>query len=188
MKKIYYQTTIGLLLIIIGCIAWQLRLSNEFVQSEPSLPTSIKSASAPKDSTVSGQPSQLTIPSLNMTIPIIPGIYSPKSNTWTLSLDKVQYAVITTPPNNVSGNTFLYGHYRPEVFARLHLIQLGASAQVDTVNGHQFTYQLENEKVTAPSDLSIFSYNGPPILTIQTCTGLFFQNRQFFTFKLVGVA
>jgi LPXTG-site transpeptidase (sortase) family protein len=107
------------------------------------------------------------------------------TKTWTLSLSKVQYAVTTPEPNTTGGNTFIYGHYRKGVFATLHTIQAGAQAVVKTSNGHSFYYQLASERVTNPSDTSLFNYQGKPILTIQTCSGLFFQNRQLFTFDLV---
>jgi LPXTG-site transpeptidase (sortase) family protein len=122
-----------------------------------------------------------------MSLPVINGYYYPATKQWTLTLSDVQYATITPPPNNASGNTYLYGHYRSEVFARLHDIKIGANAVIDTTNGHVFTYQLESVRSTVPTDDSLFHYQGPPILTIQTCTGTFFQYRQLFTFKLVSV-
>jgi LPXTG-site transpeptidase (sortase) family protein len=138
-----------------------------------------------KPNIIEGQPSQLIIPSLGMNLPIIPGYYDKQTKTWTLTLSEVQYATVTPPPNNQSGNTFLYGHYRPEVFARLHTIGANAQAIVKTNNNHTFYYVLNNIRTTSPDDDSVFAvYKGSPILTIQTCTGIFFQNRQFFTFNL----
>jgi hypothetical protein len=122
-----------------------------------------------------------------MDLPIIPGYYDKQTQKWTLTLNEVQYATITPEPNDVAGNTFLYGHYRQAVFARLHTIPANAQAIVKTSNGHIFYYQLSGIRVTNPGDDSVFTYRGAPILTIQTCTGLFFQNRQFFTFSLQKV-
>ena len=136
-------------------------------------------------SVTKGEPSELVLPSLGLDLQVIPGVYNTTIKTWTLSLDKVQYATITPEPNTAGGNTFIYGHYRKEVFATLHTIQPGAQAVVKTSNGHSFYYRLASERVTSPSDTSVFNYKGKPILTIQTCTGLFFQNRQLFTFDLV---
>jgi LPXTG-site transpeptidase (sortase) family protein len=76
----------------------------------------------------------------------------------------------------------LYGHYRPEVFARLQLIKPGSEAIITTDNGYKFYYKLDHVNIVDPNDTSLFTYQGTPELTIQTCTGSFFQKRQLFTF------
>jgi LPXTG-site transpeptidase (sortase) family protein len=187
MKKLLIEALIGILLIAGGLILWNLRLDNEITDAQPASPSTNQPAKAPVKATIEGEPNSLSIPSMGMSWTIIPGYYNSSTKQWTLTLSEVQYATITPPPNNASGNTFLYGHYRPEVFARLHLIQIGTQAVVTTTNGHSFTYQLAKIEVVSPSDDSLFLYQGPPILTIQTCTGLFFQNRQLFVFNLISV-
>ncbi|HUC95716.1 MAG TPA: sortase [Candidatus Saccharimonadia bacterium] len=136
---------------------------------------------------ITGQPTELIIPSLQMKLSIIPGYYDKQSQTWTLTTDKVEYATITPEPNNLEGNTFLYGHDRTAIFASLHTIQPKAEAIVMTNNNHSFYYQLSSIRTTTPLDDSVFSYRGKPILTLQTCTGVFYQYRQFFTFNLEKV-
>ncbi|HVV25966.1 MAG TPA: sortase [Candidatus Saccharimonadales bacterium] len=185
MKKTYALLGVGLILLIMAGVSWRLRDRNSIVNTQPVRPPAATQTGLSQHASLEGQPVLLKIPSLNMTLPIINGAYDAKTHQWTLSLDKVQYAVMTPLPNNQAGNTFLYGHYRSEVFARLHEIPAGAQASVDTQNGHTFTYQLTSVRVTSPTDTSLFKYKGPPILTIQTCSGLFFQHRQLFTFKLV---
>ena len=185
MKKLLIEALIGLVLIIGGIFLWNLRLSFEVANAQPPVPDRNQVASAPAQATIEGQPNHITIPSLHMSLPVINGYYSTYTKEWTLTLSEVQYATITPPPNNASGNTFLYGHYRPEVFYYLHNIAIGADAIVTTTNGHTFTYQLTKVTVVNPNDDSLFTYKGPPILTLQTCTGAFFQYRQLFTFKLI---
>jgi hypothetical protein len=34
-----------------------------------------------------------------------------------------------------------------------------------------------------PEDTSILNYKGPSMLTVQTCSGSFFEYRQLFSFK-----
>jgi LPXTG-site transpeptidase (sortase) family protein len=149
-------------------------------------PTVSQSTSKP---VVSGNPSRISIPSLGIDLAITPGVYNARTGQWTLTNDKVQYAVMTPQPNNQGGNTFLYGHYRKSVFASLHLIQPDSTAIITTDSGKKFTYVLTTVKVVSPEDsASIFDYQGPPILTVQTCTGAFFQNRQLFTFSLESVS
>jgi LPXTG-site transpeptidase (sortase) family protein len=137
---------------------------------------------------ISGQPVHLSIPSQGISLDVINGYYNPKTQTWSLSTDKAQYATITALPNNKSGNTFIYGHNRWEVFYHLPRVQLGDEAIITTTNNHTFTYKLSSVKTTNPNDVSLFSYQGPPVLTLQTCTGLWYQNRALFTFQLVGVS
>jgi LPXTG-site transpeptidase (sortase) family protein len=133
---------------------------------------------------VEGVPVRLQIPSLGIDLPIIKGYHNKQSNTWTLTKTKVQYAVDTPLANNEGGNTFLYGHNRKEVFRDLSKIALGAEAVVTTENGHVFTYAFEGALETTPDDGTLFNYQGPPIMTVQTCSGMWYQNRQLFTFSL----
>ncbi len=137
--------------------------------------------------TITGKPMRLLIPSINMDLSITDGVFDSRTGQWTLSLDKVHYALMTVQPNDKQGNTLIYGHYRPKVFARLHTIQPGALVSVETENGHTFIYRFTGSQVVSPADTSIFSYEGKPILTLQTCTGAFMQNRQLFSFDLVEV-
>jgi len=188
--KTRYAVLIGVVFIVVGMILLSSILKsqqNNQVVAPLSASTSVAKAHIIQSNYIQGMPSELILPSLNLDISVIPGVYNTRTKEWTLSLDKVQYAVMTPPPNNEEGNTFIYGHYRPGVFATLHAIQVGAPAVVKTTNGHSFYYQLASIRTTNPSDTSIFSYQGKPIMTIQTCTGLFFQNRQLFTFNLVRV-
>ncbi|HSX08297.1 MAG TPA: sortase [Candidatus Saccharimonadales bacterium] len=187
-------TVLGTALLLGGAVSLTLtirsRESNLVVT--PAAATAAQAAPKPATQTsnyIGGTPVRIQIPSLNIDLAVIPGYYNAKSQTWTLTTDKVQYATITPKANNQAGNTFLYGHYRSNVFASLHRIQSGATAIITTDNGHKFTYTLGAVHVVSPSDsASVFNYQGPPILTVQTCTGLFFQNRQLFTFDLSGAA
>jgi sortase (surface protein transpeptidase) len=138
-----------------------------------------------KPTTVSGNPKVLTVPSLSMRLDIAEGRYDAATGQWTLSLDKVHYAVMTVQPNDEQGNTFIYGHYRPGVFAMLHRIKPGAEAVIETDNGLRFVYTYTGNSVLNPTDTSVFAYQGPPKLTLQTCTGTWMQNRQLFSFDYV---
>lgn len=192
MKRLFHslwlQAAVGLVLMVAGICLFVLRDSNAFNKSAPTPPPSHATVwVAPKPDTITGTPTVIKLPSLGLSLPVINGYYNAHAQSWTLTNDSVQYATITPPPNNAGGNTFFYGHYRPGVFATLHTIKPGAQAIVSTDSGHTFTYTFISSRITTPIDDSIFSYQGPPILTIQTCSGLFFQNRQFFTFNLTSV-
>jgi LPXTG-site transpeptidase (sortase) family protein len=140
----------------------------------------------PSATLVTGVPARITIPSLNIDLQVIPGVYNARSGQWTLTLDKAQFAEPSVQPNNETGNTLIYGHYRPEVFAYLHLIKPGSQAMITTNNGYTFTYTFQSSVAFDPTDTSIFTYRGAPRLTIQTCSGAFMQNRQLYYFQYDG--
>lgn len=138
----------------------------------------------PQPAYFNGEPVRLQIPALNIDLSIIDGYYNKNAQTWTLTKDKVQYATITPLPNNQQGNTFMYAHNRPGVFNTLSKIHVDDEAIVTTANGHTFTYKFRVAYETNPNDNTLFEYQGAPILTLQTCSGVWFQNRQLFTFDL----
>ncbi len=138
-----------------------------------------------KPEVITGKPVRLEIPSLRLSLEVIDGAYHPENGQWDISLNKAHYALPTVQPNNDAGNTMIYGHYRPEVFARLHTVQAGAEAMVTTDNGYRFVYTFRSAENVAPADTSIFAYQGKPQLTIQTCTGLWMQNRRLHYFDFV---
>jgi len=135
---------------------------------------------------VTGKPTQVTINSLQLSLPVADGVYNPKNGQWTLSKDKAHFALISTQPNNEQGNTLIYGHYRPEVFAGLPKLKPGNEAVITTDNGYRFIYRYTTTQAVKPTDTSIFAYQGPPRLTLQTCSGAWLQNRQLYTFEFVG--
>lgn len=141
----------------------------------------------PEEEVISGKPVRLSVPSLAIDLEVADGFYDQSTRMWTLSNDKAHFADISVWSNDSQGNTFIYGHYRPEVFASLHNAQSGAKATILTHNGYKFVYQFRTSRITDPSDASLFTYRGDPILTLQTCTGAWMQNRQLFTFDLLKV-
>ncbi len=142
---------------------------------------------APQPIVIQGKPVRLTIPSIELDIAVVDGVYNAQQKTWTLSNTSAHYALMTPQPNNNSGNTFIYGHNRKEVFAKLAKVKAGDEAFLYTDNGNVFRYVFRFSVETDPYDDSLFSYNGAPIVTLQTCSGLWYQNRQLFTFDFVSV-
>jgi LPXTG-site transpeptidase (sortase) family protein len=189
MNRIKILTMIGLTLLVSGItlLVYAGYSQNTKVKSLALPNTDSKSVTSEQSAVIQGQPTRLVIPSIDINLEIVPGYYNEYSKTWDTSYDKVQYSTITSLPNNHSGNTFLYGHAVKEVFEELHSITNGALAIVKTDNDHTFYYKLSSQYVTDPLDDAIFDYQGAPILTIQTCTGLFYQNRQMFIFEFEKV-
>lgn len=190
MKNFTKTFVAGMLIAVVGAglLISMVRSMRTSEISTPSLSISPKALAATVPTKIEGNPVKIDIPSLGISLDIIPGVYDSKTGKWTLTTDKVQYATVTPEPNNLTGNTFLYGHYRKNVFASLHTIKPEAVATVTTDNGHVFYYQFVKSTVVDPTDSDgVFNYQGKPILTVQTCTGAMFQKRQLFTFDLVRV-
>lgn len=135
----------------------------------------------------SGQPVRIVITNLGIDLPIDPGKYDPVADSWTLSGYHAQYATNTSPANDDRGNTFIYGHNNKYVFGPLKHIQAGDIAQIYTDNGHVLDYSFVSADNNAPDDTSIFDYNGPPVLTVQTCSGSLNEWRRMYHFQFVKV-
>lgn len=155
--------------------------------STTSAPITVPAASAFPTPSVAGVPVNVSIPSVGIELSVLPGEYSQATDSWTLSGYDAHFATITRPANNGGGNTFIYGHNNKHVFGPIKNIPSDAKATVTADNGNVFTYALVAEKTTDPSDVSLFTYTGPPKLTIQTCTGLWNEKRQLYEFKLESV-
>ncbi len=131
-----------------------------------------------------GKPVRLVIPTVNIDLSVIDGVYDESAQVWNVSNDSAHFATITTQPNDFDGNTFIYGHLRESVFYRLPKTVIGAEAVVYTDNDLVFHYTLTAVSETNPQDVSalLAPQEQKPILTLQTCSGAWYQNRQLFTF------
>lgn len=187
---------IGIAFILFGLVVgypsfnqyWQGRNNN---QSSGQNSTEVVFANKPVKQTpepkISGMANRIVIKSLNIDLPVIYGQYYPTSKTWDLSGDKAHFASLSKLNNNKTGNTLIYGHNNKQVFANLNQIKPGAEVIVYTANNYKFSYVYRSSVETNPNDSSVFYYQGPPMLTLQTCSGIWSQNRQMFAFDFVGV-
>ncbi|SRR5258708_21980492 len=136
---------------------------------------------------ITGKPAKLKIPIANINLNVMDGDFNKTSKTWTLSPDKALFATVSNLPNNKNGNTLIYGHNTNAVFYGTYKLATGDEAFLETDNGHTFIYKLTNSEIVKPTDLSVFNYVGKPRLTLQTCSGIFSENRKLFYFDLVKV-
>jgi LPXTG-site transpeptidase (sortase) family protein len=178
------------LFIVIGLIgslpAVYFHVSNAGSVSSHGMPKASAQSLDKDQPLISGQPIAISVPSVKINIPVIKGYYNQTTRDWTLTLDKAQFATPTALPNNHSGNTFIYGHARVGVFSTLPDIQKGGLAYITTDNGYKFKYAFYSTYATQPTDVSVLNYQGPPMLTMQTCSGSWYQNRQMFLFSYQG--
>lgn len=152
------------------------------VQALSSLPL----PNSPYKRIMSGFPVRIVLPELGIDLPVDRGYFNAADNSWTLSGLRAQYAVITTLSNNHDGNTFIYGHNNKNVLGPIKHIQPGAKAIIYTDNNYVFTYSYQSTVGVEPDDVSLFNYTGPPILTVQTCSGNWNEVRQLYTFKFLN--
>lgn len=189
--KTRYKIILGLLWIALGAFLsapyWisMIRPATSAAVSQAAVDTS--EPINVEEPTITGTPTRIQLQSLGIDNEIIPGTFDAASNSWTLSRDKAQYATTTALPNNKTGNTFIYGHNNGHVFNKLVDAQPGLEAVVTTDNGHVFTYVLDTITDAAPSDVSYLADHKSPILTVQTCSGLWYEKRRMFVFHLTGV-
>ena len=148
-----------------------------------SSPNPVKSA--PAKVRLQGIPTRIVFPAQGIDLPVDKGYYNQAKQTWSLSGTRAQYAVMTSPANTDTGNTFVYGHNNKLVFGKLLKIKIGDVAIITTDNGHHFYYTYRSVSDVQPNDVSLFNYQGPPILTVQTCSGAWYQNRRLFVFDLL---
>jgi LPXTG-site transpeptidase (sortase) family protein len=135
----------------------------------------------------SGKPVRVVIPSVGIDLPVDEGVYNPTDNSWTLSGYHAQFATLSSLANDNNGNTFIYGHNNKYVFGPIKQIVPGALAEVYTDNNHVFSYNFEATTTFKPDDTTIFDYRGPSILTIQTCSGVWNEQRQMYKFDFARV-
>lgn len=142
-----------------------------------------------KINTISGLPVRLVIPGSSLDVPIDPGYYNASDGSWTLSGYRAQFAMVSTLANNQSGETFIYGHNNDFVFGALRHVtpSPGALAFIYTDNNHIFEYSFVSTASLSPDDVSVLSYQGAPMLTIQTCTGSINEWRTMYNFAFKAV-
>lgn len=134
-----------------------------------------------------GFPTKLVIPSLNLDLEVGRGSYNTSDRSWTIDASRAFYADLSVPLNDHNGVTLIYGHAQAPVFGRLSNIQVGATADVYSDSNYLFHYKYESVQNVVPTDLSVFTTEGKPILVLQTCTGAFDSYRALFKFNLEEV-
>lgn len=137
--------------------------------------------------TISGRPVRIVIDTLGRDLPIDEGVHDPSNGSWTLSDTRAQFALPSQPANDRAGMTLIYGHNNRNVFAPLYRLRSGDQAEVYTHNGYVFRYQYQSYDMVTPDNVSVFTYQGKPRLTLQTCSGNWDGLRRLHHFSLIEV-
>jgi LPXTG-site transpeptidase (sortase) family protein len=185
-KARYYSSVSVLYVLTLLFAVWVFKLTPLPGQKIVSAINPVVASDAPTvKPLITGKPVRIVIPSQNIDLPVDEGFYNEENNSWTLSAYRAQFARLSNFANDAEGNTFIYGHNNKFVFGPIKNIQQSDQAVVYTDNNHTFYYEFENTYAVSPENTSILSYEGPPILTVQTCSGNWNEQRQMYTFKLI---
>lgn len=134
-----------------------------------------------------GTPNRVVVPAVALDISVVPGVYTPESQTWTIGYGTAFHADRSVLPNDNNGTTLIYGHADWAVFGRVIELSEGATATVYTHEGNVFTYIFESNIQVEPTDTTVINARGSPKLVLQTCSGPFDRYRTLVTFRLTGV-
>lgn len=134
-----------------------------------------------------GRPVRIVLPSMGIDLSVVDGIYNNVTQGWSLSARDAHFALPSSLANDAGGNTLIYGHNNVHVFGTLWKMSKGAEAIVYTDNGHIFRYSYEAAEDVKPDNMAVFEYYGPPILTIQTCSGNWSEKRRLYRFNFERV-
>lgn len=99
----------------------------------------------------------ISIPSINIDLPIIRGAYDSQSG-W--SVDRLAANYIPSSHGiDKPGTTIIYGHDTSEVFHRIKAMEPGAKVDVTIKNGttYQYIRDLSDAKIIQPDDVSILN-------------------------------
>ncbi len=137
---------------------------------------------------IGGNPTELSIASLNMRLPVLPGAFDAIVGDWQITPTNAHYAVNTAVPNNWRGSTVMYGHNNRLVFGPTKNLQPSDEAIVSTISGRKFIYAYSGSEIVAPNQTGILAIRtGQPRLVLITCEGIWNENRRlmYFDFKEV---
>lgn len=137
---------------------------------------------------VQGTPARIQVERFGIDLPINPGTYDAKTGEWTLSDAAAYFATITDKPNDTKGSTFIYGHNRQSVFAKLAGVKAGDTVKIFTTEGPVFTYTYARDASVSPNMTDIlYEHPVPPQLVLMTCEGLTSATRRIMYFTLTDV-
>lgn len=120
-------------------------------------------------------PTMIQIPSLHLTIPIIPSKVT--GHVWETTDKGVSYATSTPIPGE-KGNSIIYGHNFTNILGNLPKIAPHATITVVFSDHTQETFVVDKAATVTPDNTEVLKSSDTPVLTIYTCTG-FLDSKRF---------
>ncbi len=129
-------------------------------------------------STANHFPSSITIPKLELSLPIYPA--SRVGNEWETSSVGVSYLTSSPLPGD-QGNSVMYGHNWPNLLKRLKEVAPGDKIVVNRSGSPGLSYTIHFVSVVTPDQSHIYSNTNDQRLTLYTCTGFLDSKRLVVT-------
>lgn len=137
---------------------------------------------------VTGVPRRIELPRIGLVHEVIDGYYDAIRQDWTLTDDKTQYATMTSPLSDTSGQTMIYGHNTAAVLEPVKNVVAGDELLITDASGRVFVYTYTSDRFVAPTDAAVL-YEKPenPRVVLMTCEGWLSTTRRllYFDFKEV---
>ncbi len=116
-------------------------------------------------------PTQISVPSVNISLNISPGIIS--GNDWTLYDDKASW--LSTSATLGKGNVIIYGHNLEPLLGNLKNIEVGDEIKILS-NDKEFEFIVTEKKAVSPDQTNAVLSDENQI-TLYTCDGAFDRKR-----------
>jgi len=152
--------------VVLGLLLWQRQFGNP-----------LNFNAIPKVATVTTNLTvkSISIPSLNIDLPIIPATITAK--VWGTTSSGVSYLSTSPVPGEV-GNSIMYGHNWPSLLGRLTNIKTGQEIKVKMADGRVRRFVVQYTATVSPDQSEVLQPTADRRLTIYTCTG-FWDDKRF---------
>jgi sortase A len=171
--KPFLLISLGLFLFFVGAVHYhQLR-----VLSFTTAPETVK------NDTKGELPTQITIPSIGIDLPIELG--SIQDGVWQISYTKPTFLDSSARPGT-GGNVVIYGHNKKLIFGNLPYLSVGQKVTIKTVGGKTYTYEVYKKDFVRPDRVDLVSPTDREELTIFTCWGILDSYRAVIKARLIS--
>ena len=114
-------------------------------------------------------PNEIVIPDLNVNLIVEKGYI--ENGTWSLSDYSALYAEGSASLDSKHGNTIIYAHARPGLFADLRSLRKGSHINITGEDGNLYTYKVTEGEIIRPNEVKKIMKVGDHNLTLFTCDG-----------------
>jgi len=130
-----------------------------------------------------GTPRTITLPRLNIALPVTKGTYNSATRTWTIDREHAFYI----PPRSATSTPVIYGHAIPTVFMRLSGVAPDEILYIANSKGQLLLFHYVDDTTLSPNDDSILHTYYPNTIVLLTCSGTYFQYRHALRFVYAGM-
>lgn len=129
-----------------------------------------------------GTPLTVTLPRLQINMPVAKGTYHPSTQTWTIDSKHAFYLV---PPDGATATPIIYGHDNPKVFMALGGVAPNEVLYITNTFGKALLFRYVSDITLDPTDIGILTAYYPKSVLLLTCSGIHFEHRRVMRFEYV---